>query len=199
MSIISDALRKVSDNRKEVTALRQELPKEKTSHSINREAKDVASKKIKWNTLSGIGTLFIIGVAIVAFLYNADSRPSILRSRNFQTREQLREYTTRPAAQSENIEVAIEKPVIIKTSLPLTNTRPLISKSTIKPALREEKPKPVYFDLSGVIEGSGEPLAIINGSILGKGDTIERAEVVDITPHRVLLRRSGEDIYLRIK
>ena len=52
--------------------------------------------------------------------------------------------------------------------------------------------------LSGVIGGPGEPMAIINGSLLGPGDAIEGATLLDVTGDSARLRWRDEDVVLRL-
>lgn len=53
--------------------------------------------------------------------------------------------------------------------------------------------------LSGVVEGLGEPYAVINGMILGLGDQIDNATLVEVGSGMVKLRRAdGSDAILRV-
>ena len=68
MSIISDALKKVATERKDKVRLRQD----ELNRIFTTDAKKIESKKTRWGILSGIGTLLIVGFAVLAYLSNAD-------------------------------------------------------------------------------------------------------------------------------
>ena len=60
-------------------------------------------------------------------------------------------------------------------------------------------PRPVP-ELHGVVEGVGEPYAVINGAIVGVGDRIEDLTVRRVEDGTVTLRRDdGEELVLRVK
>ena len=53
--------------------------------------------------------------------------------------------------------------------------------------------------LSGVVEGLGEPYAVINGMIVGAGDRIANATLLEITSGVVKIRRDdGKELTLRV-
>jgi len=58
-------------------------------------------------------------------------------------------------------------------------------------------PSPTQLELHGVVEGTGEPLAIINGRIVHLGETVEGATLVEVGKHTARLRRRKRDIVLR--
>lgn len=62
-----------------------------------------------------------------------------------------------------------------------------------KPAV----PKPPELQLNGVVEGVGEPFAIINGSIIRLGETIANATLVEIRSNSARLRRRNQELVLR--
>ena len=53
------------------------------------------------------------------------------------------------------------------------------------------------FELSGVVEGTGESFAIINGHIVAIGDTIDGATLLEVKDHTATLRWEGEELVLR--
>jgi hypothetical protein len=56
------------------------------------------------------------------------------------------------------------------------------------------------FHLTGVVEGLGEPYAVINGSIVGVGETVGKATLLDIAEGKVTLRLAdGKDTVLRVE
>jgi len=53
--------------------------------------------------------------------------------------------------------------------------------------------------LTGIVEGSGEPLAMINGMVLGIGDRVEGATLLEIANGSVRLRRAdGNETVLQV-
>ena len=59
-------------------------------------------------------------------------------------------------------------------------------------------PATPMFVLSGVVEGAGEPYAVINGTILGVGEKIADATLIEISDGAVRLRQAdGRDTVLR--
>ena len=59
-------------------------------------------------------------------------------------------------------------------------------------------PGTALFVLSGIVEGAGEPYAVINGTILGLGETIAGATLIEIDHGTVRLRHAdGREIVLR--
>lgn len=63
----------------------------------------------------------------------------------------------------------------------------------------EEGSKFAWLTLEGILWDPQSPLAIINDNIVGKGDKIEGAEVVEIKEDRVILRYGKEQSILRLK
>ena len=63
----------------------------------------------------------------------------------------------------------------------------------------EEGPKLAWLSLEGILWDPKFPMAIINDKIIGKGDKIEGAEVIEIEKDRVVLRYGEEQSILRLK
>ena len=58
---------------------------------------------------------------------------------------------------------------------------------------------PYEFNLTGIVEGSGEPYAVINGSIVAAGETVGTATLVNIGQGTVTLRlANGKETVLRV-
>ena len=68
------------------------------------------------------------------------------------------------------------------------------------PWVKNPPPPPKQaFALSGVIEGGGEPYAVINGMIFGVGEQVGKATVVEISNGAVkLLLANGKETILRV-
>jgi hypothetical protein len=58
---------------------------------------------------------------------------------------------------------------------------------------------PLGYRLAGVIMGGEKSLALINGEMLGLGERIDGAEVVDIAPDKVLMRNSSGVFWIRVR
>ena len=58
---------------------------------------------------------------------------------------------------------------------------------------------PSEFNLTGIVEGSGEPYAVINGSIVAEGEAIGKATLLKIGEGTVTLRlANGKEAVLRV-
>ena len=55
------------------------------------------------------------------------------------------------------------------------------------------------FILNGIIQGNGESLAMINNTILKKGDFYQGGQIINITSSSVTLFYRDKEITLRIK
>ena len=53
--------------------------------------------------------------------------------------------------------------------------------------------------LNGVVAGSGQPLAIVNNTVLGIGETIEGATLVAVTADAATLRWRDQELVLRVR
>jgi len=62
--------------------------------------------------------------------------------------------------------------------------------------LREESPE---FRLNGIIWSENQPLAIVNDTIVGVGDVIKDAEVIEIKKREVILKRDEQTLILKFK
>ena len=169
MSIISEALKKVSDKRRNIVQLSEEDLKKEFGIDIKEEA---ASKKARWAILSGAGTIVMACAAVLAFLY---------------TRGNLQSFA--PPLQSPAVVVSekLGLPALFPAALPADRTEEA-GLLTI-PSLM----------LSGVIEGAGDSLAVINDRILREGDLVNGAMITDIVADSVTLIYNGKELNLRIE
>jgi len=55
-----------------------------------------------------------------------------------------------------------------------------------------------HLELSGIIGGPGQPMAIINGMLLSPGEIIEGATLLDVTGDSARLRWRDEEIVLQL-
>jgi hypothetical protein len=174
MSIISDALKKVSEQRRNAARLRDEDLK----RIFISDTKRIKSKKTRWSVLSSVGTILIVGFAIAAFLYNAQFSPPAIYSA-------IPSLRPAPALESPpRVTPAKEAPKRMVSSAPIESV--------------ETELLPV-FTLNGIIEGGGESLAMINNNILRKGDFFQGAQIIDIAQNSVTLLYQDKEITLRIK
>ena len=61
----------------------------------------------------------------------------------------------------------------------------------------ERQAQPPELKLNGVVEGVGEPFAIINGGIVRLGETIDGATLLEVKDDTVRLRWLNQDLTLR--
>lgn len=183
MSIISDALKKVSDKRKSIVRLPEE-----SDADLSYDIKEMAPKKPRWNLPSTIATVFIAGFAIVAFLYSTNlltlSTPQpkqLAAAPDAISTQELRAIDVKVAASPAGDKII--KPV----SAPVSQ-RPRL-KAVQRPTLT----------LNGVVGGIGEPMAVIENEILRKGDFVQGAQIIDIGSDRVTLRYDDGEVTLHIE
>ena len=91
------------------------------------------------------------------------------------------------------------------TTSVLRATSPPPQKMTVRqpeaaPSRRAATPLPVRPDLelSGIIAGPGEPMAIINGSLLKPGDTVDGATLLEVTDDFARVRWRDEEVVLHL-
>ena len=193
MSIISDALKKAADKRRDIVRLPERkhdrrfrtgekvLEKERVLDNdpgLERQIEKISSKKTGWNLLSSVGTLLIVGFAIVAFMFNKEFIPSFT-------------FSSSPAP--DNL-LAAPKRVFIEDKY--TEIADRVRKETVRPPVTKRVPH--TFKLNGIIEGGGEPLAIIDDRIVRKGELIYGAEVVEIGSERVILLSDDKEVTLHL-
>ncbi len=101
----------------------------------------------------------------------------------------MRRSLSAPAAPSKPAPAAAQAPA--STAQDAAHPSPFAAIS--KPAKQEE------FALTGLVEGQGVPLAVINGDIRAVGDRVGSATLVEITDGSVHLRRDdGQELSLQL-
>jgi hypothetical protein len=170
MSIISDALKKVSDKRRDTVRLKEE----ELANIFSTTSDKIESKKARWNMLSVAGTVFIVGLAIAAFFYLAQSVPMFGR-------------TAASLPQSEDTETA-PPGIVAGTVFTEKSVTEEASVKTLMP-----------FKLNGITEGAGESFAIINNNILRKGEYFQGAQLIEIAGDNVTLLYDDKEVTLRIE
>ncbi len=104
---------------------------------------------------------------------------------------------------SETLPTAPEQTATNQPELPMAKTFPsgrqqVIPNAPAAPTAADES-RAGNLVLSGVVEGLGTPYAVINGSIVSVGDTIEGATLFEIDKGAVRLRRTdGIEVVLRV-
>jgi len=103
----------------------------------------------------------------------------------------------RPLNTARNIEVA---PLSVKDAQKTSslNTAPLKPARLRRTNLLWRNSAPA-FTLNGVIDWTNEPLAVINDAILGKGDRISGARIVNIDSEKVVLDYKNREIVLYVE
>ena len=85
------------------------------------------------------------------------------------------------------------------TPAPSAAEQRISSSQAPAPSRRITHTEPEEFVLSGVVEGVGEPYAVINGAIVSIGDQVGRATLVAISGSAATLRlANGEQVVLRV-
>jgi len=175
MSIISDALKKAGDNRRDTIRLREG---DLITRGLSDRIEKISSRKTRWPIVSGIGTLFIVGFIVAAFLFNAKFLPSF---------KEPAETPSRPMPKAIDFEERAEPAADLQ------------AKKVIYATTGGEEALTLPLALNGVIEGSGEPLAIIDGRILKQGDFVHGAQLISIRSDRAILLYNDKEITLFIE
>jgi len=85
----------------------------------------------------------------------------------------------------------------IKSQKPAAGTKTI--SSIAKPRIVEQKIKRGPFELSGIIFSSNNPKAVINDNVVGVGDSVDGAKVLNITETMVKLEYNGDEISLGLE
>lgn len=79
---------------------------------------------------------------------------------------------------------------------PTSVTQPAPAPSPRRPLMA--LPGKPHLELSGIIGGPGQPMAIINGRLLAPGEVVEGATLLDVTDDAARLRWREEEIVLQL-
>jgi hypothetical protein len=220
MSLIEEALRRIQD---------PTLNKTQTGQSPASSKPAPADPKAKteppahsWQappSAAGMNTLTIVGLSTlaVAVLVVAVSLLWISRSFNSTaatgtraaapTRVASRTGVARPAPAAQpqdEYELAAPPPPALPGTVVLTNESLVEAQEpagfTMPWVKIQPKDKPEPYLLTGIVEGTGEPYAMINDRIVGVGDWVDGATLASIRGGAVTLReKNGQEIVLRIE
>ena len=175
MSIISEALKKAGDKRRDTVRLREG---DLITRGLSSRIEKISSRKTRWSIVSGVGTLFIVGFIVAAFLFNAKFLPSFKEPAETASR-------------------AMPKTIDFKERA--GPSADLQAKNVIYATTRDEEALTLPLALNGVIGGSGKPLAIIDGRILEQGDFVHGAQLISIRSDRAILLYNDKEITLYIE
>ncbi len=216
MSVINDALKKASKEKKEVFPKPPEVsisagrkpaspagrgpaaPVKAHGNSAGfRPASDNSNKFEKWIML------LLFGVVILLVLMGL----FLAREFFFMTKKPVAPLPAVVQDASPQEEVAQQKIVprepgrdvhIPDKIVPDKPVPPEVVPAETAKEIPEEKDfgEAPEFSLTGIVFGGGEPSAIINGKIVKEGDVIEGAKVLKINPKKVTLGFKGKEISL---
>ena len=86
--------------------------------------------------------------------------------------------------------------VVLVRPTDVTVTHPAPAPSPRRPLMI--LPGKPHLELSGIIGGPGQPMAIINGRLLAPGEIIDGATLLDVTDDAARLRWRDEEIVLQL-
>lgn len=98
---------------------------------------------------------------------------------------------SRLTAPAESPRSAATRPVVAQV---LANPTPVLSQPAVNTLPRRKRPPELA--LNGIVEGRGEPLAIINGMILRVGESVSGATLLNIRGDEATLRWRDEELVL---
>ncbi|NQT07086.1 MAG: hypothetical protein HQ575_06055 [Candidatus Omnitrophica bacterium] len=182
MSIINEALKKAQDTKKELSQIvtkdlsfKQSIPSDK---ELSSSIKEIADKKTGWSVASRVGTLFIVGVAVLAFLYNKNIVSPTT-------------YPTAAVPKLLEVERGAVKPLIPP---PL----PIVEKAANSSGRKKVTVIP-DFKLSGVMSGSGDSFVMLNNKIATIGDFVDGAQIISIDGDGATLVYDGRELRVSMK
>lgn len=197
MSIINDALKKASTEKSYTSDFVYESPEEEVNKILELDTLTlrplIRSRKKQWllfGSLAGVLFLSII-VSTVIFARNVGLRQGIKKSTPFSST-----IASSPIP-SLGARASITAPVSV------SNNKPELTAEVIEPTSQIGSIKGFIqlpnLNLNGIILGRGEPMAIINNSVVYVGDVIRGAFVVKITKDKVNLTYKKQEFALRLK
>ena len=81
------------------------------------------------------------------------------------------------------------------TTAPRTDSQ--VVQASFRPASRKSL-LPPHLELTGIVEGPGEPLAIINGNIMRVGDTVDEATLLEVRGDSARVHWRDRELVLRL-
>lgn len=177
MSIISDALKKAQEQSKRHKG--QEVIAPSPLETGNR-------RKSKVQVLSVIRVLslvaFMSGLVFIGRVYKPEIS-SVLSGLTTKIRQETIGSADEKVAQ-------VEVPLLEAVPAP-----PVIEPKTYTMA----KPSPEQYTLNGIVFDEASPYAVINDTIMEKGEYIDEAELISIEKNKVILLSGDKEITLKLK
>lgn len=197
MSIINDALKKAGSRINEEPAV-SEFTREAAEQEINQilqfdteYTKPQLQLYEKSNRLPFfiVGGVFLACIAILAVIFFL--KLGFNREHSYAAKPTvLTEDSTQPSAAPAQVSPA--QSVVIQEAKK-------DDKGRFRPEAIKEFVKLPTLNLSGIIKGRGEPMAIIDNKVIGVGDMIKGAFVVKIGSDSVNMVYKDQEFVLRIK
>ena len=190
MSLIEEALRRVKDPLVHPAATKAEKPRtaapsqaRPTAHSWSTTPAPSPSQPAAASPITplALATLAVLGLTVALLVGGA-----AWIWRTFKGRAPVATTPMSPGVAPE--------PATAAMSETTTPSKPAVPSRSATAATDPE------FHLTGVVEGSGDPYAVINGSIVGVGETVGTATLLGIAEGIVTLRLAdGKDTVLRVE
>ena len=190
MSLIEEALRRVKDPLVPPASTTAEKPRKAsptqappTAHSWSTTP---ASSPSQPAATSRLAPLTLVTVAVLGLTAALIAGGTMWIWRTFSGSTPVAKMLRNPGVTPEPSMAAMSGP-----ATPSKSTAPASS------ATASTHPE---FHLTGVVEGFGEPYAVINGAIIGVGETVGTATLLGIAEGKVTLRLAdGKETVLRVE
>ncbi len=151
-------------------------------------------------TWAGVGVLVVGLVAGALWTYRLmveknQGELSLLSARGIQAQPTGTMKTAALTPGSSGASTATQPP-----QAPADSSKPTLALAASQTNASHEastKAPPPEFALNGLVEGGGEPFAIINGQIVRLGESISGATLLEVKHDSARLKRSDEELVLR--
>jgi len=212
MSIINDALHKAS--REKEGSPPQEPAPPQPSQDISAQRNALKSANTKAKPKHGIVTYIFSGIFMLGsmvFLFTTITGKSIIPApqrpappaADLPTHPQQKVPVKPLPSKIETVTTApAPSPAVgdqdSKTPSVSSNT---ISEGTTEPPSLQFQPdiNKSEYAITGIVQGEGDPMAIINGSVYLVGDEIGEAKIVEISEQKVVLEYYGRKFDIRVR
>lgn len=202
MSLVNDALKRVSENK---------LPPQAEVNGDLRPAEHRPRSVWMW-VWCAAGLMFAGFLAVWAILIGVVANNQ-LQKNNYPSKTEVIQVAAE-TAQSQAIKEPVktevpaltvaspaEKPLgpsVEPTSVVATNSAVAAPTNTVVAVVEPAKPAAPALKLQGIMWKTSKPLAMINAKMVGRGDKILGAKVVGIDQESVTLDRDGETLVLTL-
>jgi len=212
MSIINDALNKASQQKEQSQAEAPQPPQPSQDISAHRSALKSANKKTK--PQHGLVTyifsaIFMLGCVVFLFMTitgkSLRPAPKAPAPANIPPAAPVQDLQPAPAPVSPHVDAIqnnVQAPPATMHPVNL-NTQPVATPAPVstQPSLPEYGPEfnEADYTITGIVQGEGDPMAIINGSVYLVGDEIGNAKVVEISQQKVILEYLGKRFEIKVR